>query len=141
MLKDAFDPNRTPSAADKLKSPTPSVSNTANDGALNESMASLLNVLRTGSSQQRHDAAKAVGYIARTGLLPTRLKEEARTVIEDILVNEHPPISTAFALIESLNRVDENAFWSIVLSWYSQAVRVDASLKLPYRTLMDNNET
>ena len=115
--------------ADETISPA---SDKTNITQVQEGVEAIVNVLRTGSHQQRYDAAKAIGYIARTGLLTAKNKLDCQNAISDILINEQPGISLAFALLEALQRVSEDAFWSLVISWYSQSVRTSSdSLRLP----------
>lgn len=101
----------------------PTESSTYADKSIVDAIVALLTMLRTGSPSQRHDAAKAVGYIGKLGALPAAAKMEVKNTIVDILMNERPTMGVAFAMLESLERIDSDAFYTLIMSWYAQMQR------------------
>lgn len=79
----------------------------------------LLRCIKNNSDKSvRHDAAKAVGYLARIGALNAEQKILFKNTLSEAILNSPPPVSIAFAMLEALERVDPDAFWSMVMSWY-----------------------
>lgn len=73
-------------------------------------MLPLIHYLKTGDKQQQHDAAKALGYIARTGALTNKQRDEVKTYLLEIVKNATLSPGVAFAVLEALERVDPDAF-------------------------------
>ena len=81
------------------------------------------NMIKNGTKQQQHDASKAVGYSALIDGLNTQQKYILRDFILDILRNDSPKGSLAFALLEALERIDPDAFWQFVVTNYMEVYR------------------
>lgn len=101
--------------------PTTGISLT-NTGML-EAIPDLLSTLRLGTPSQRHDAAKAIGYIFKIGQVSEARRVEAKNVLIDVLSNEYPTMTNAFAMLEALERVDTDAFWTLIMGWYGSHVK------------------
>lgn len=85
-------------------------------------MLPLIHYLKTGDKQQQHDAAKALGYIARTGALTNKQRDEVKTYLLEIVKNATLSPGVAFAVLEALERVDPDAFWSLLMKWYESYI-------------------
>lgn len=92
-----------------------------------EGIPSLLSLLRLGTPNQKHDAAKALGYIGKLGQMSAGFKIEAKNVITDILTNEYPSLTNAFAMLEALERIDNDAFWTLIMSYYGQSNKIGSN--------------
>ncbi len=112
-----------------------SENNTQEDG-----IQILINTLRIGTPIQKHDAAKALGYIAKAGLLKQVYRHDLVKIIVDILTNESPGLTVAFALLEALIRIDEDAFWSLIISFYSKSVQ-SASSVVKMQSIIQNTSS
>lgn len=82
----------------------------------------LMYYLRSGDKQQQHDSAKALGYIAKTGALTGKQKEDVRLCLLDVLQNKVIVPGVAFAAFEALERVDSDMFYSLVMKLYEDYV-------------------
>lgn len=90
-----------------------------------ESVIPLLHNIKNGDKQQQHDSAKALGYIAKSGVLTTQQKLEIKVFLVELLVAGDLSISVAFAILEALERIDPDAFWQLVIGWYGIATQRD----------------
>lgn len=83
----------------------------------------LLHYIKNGTPDQQKDAGKALGYIARTGVLTTSQKLEIRAFITDIINSQVLTVGVAFVLLEALERIDPDAFWTLVMGWYGSFMK------------------
>ena len=87
---------------------------------VSDTIKNLLYLIKTGPIEQKHAACKALGYLSLVGVIDQDSKVEALSSIQDILENDHPPLNIAFALIEALFRINEDSFWTLIMSWYAR---------------------
>lgn len=87
----------------------------------NDVIDKLLFVIETSGGPDKIKAAKAVGYIASTGVMGTQAKMNSKEVIINVLVKQRPPVGVAFALLEALERIHPDEFWQLVMGWYGLA--------------------
>lgn len=83
-----------------------------------QSVLPLLHYIKEGDKHQQHDAAKALGYMSRSGAMTASQKLEARVFLTEILQKPFLTIGVAFAILEALERIDPDAFWTMVMGWY-----------------------
>lgn len=89
-----------------------------NDKIQENAMLPLIHYLQRGDKQQQHDAAKALGYIAKTGAFTAKQRDDVKVYLLDIVKNATLSPGVAFAVLEALERVDPDAFWSLLMRWY-----------------------
>lgn len=83
-----------------------------------DSLLPLLKHITDGSKSQKFDAAKALGYMAKTGVMTTHQRIQVKLFLTEVLEEGNLSGDIAFALLESLERVDPDAFWTLVVGWY-----------------------
>lgn len=88
-----------------------------------ESVLPLLHYIKSGDKEQQHDAAKAIGYIAKAGAMTTSQKLEMKAFLTDVLHKGDLSLGVAFAILEALERIDPDAFWQLIMGWYGMSLR------------------
>ena len=81
----------------------------------------LLQYIRSGDKTQQHDAAKAIGYMAKCGALNAQQKLEVKAFLIKTLQTDELSMGVAFAILEALERIDIDSFWTLVVGWYAQS--------------------
>ena len=89
-----------------------------------EALLPLFHSLKHGDKEEQHDAAKAIGYVAKTGSMTTDQRFKTKAFLITHLQEEKDlSLGVAFAILEALERVDSDAFWTLVMGWYGMYQR------------------
>lgn len=82
---------------------------------------SLIRAIESGDRERQKNAAKAIGYLALADVINAKERLELKQTLIDRLADSSTPISSAFNMLEALERVDAEHFWTLVMAWYGIA--------------------